>query len=193
MIWASYNFVAYALLPYLYFRRQGYTNEALSLTSNNPRADLRVLLVVLVIEAAAELFAYNGALFGLNARQLLLGIPLALVVNLFGTVLPIMVYLVSLIFPRLLKLSGSFTVTVLLGGLGYALLHTFESWAMYTSPSSSALSVIFVLLQYVPPGMVKVVLTVRTANAWVHALGYHAVAPHVTVDTPLMVKIFGLK
>jgi len=35
-------------------------------------------------------------------------------------------------------------------------------------------------------------LTLRTGNAWVHALSYHAVAPHVIVDTPLMVKIFGI-
>ncbi len=49
------------------------------------------------------------------------------------------------------------------------------------------------VLQYTVPGMIKVVLTVRTAKAWVHALGYHTVAPHVTVDTPLLVKIFGVR
>ena len=36
------------------------------------------------------------------------------------------------------------------------------------------------------------VLTLRTGNAWVHALGYHAIAPHVLIDAPLMVKIFGV-
>lgn len=191
-VWATYNFVVYAALPYLYFRTRGYSSEALSLRSNNPRADLTVILGVLALEAAGELSAYRG-IFGLSAHQLLLGIPLAAVVNLFGTVLPIMVYLVCLIFPRLLKLTGSFTATTLLGGLAYALLHIFDSWTMYTSPSASALSTIFVLLQYSVPGMIKVVLTVRTANAWVHALGYHVAAPHVTVDTPLLVKIFGVR
>ena len=50
------------------------------------------------------------------------------------------------------------------------------------SPRDVALSLIFVLLQYVGPGMFKSVLTLRTGNAWVHALGYHIAAPHVIVD-----------
>jgi hypothetical protein len=54
------------------------------------------------------------------------------------------------------------------------------------------LSLIFVLLQYFGPGMIKSVLTLRTGNAWVHAFSYHAVAPHVIADTPLMVKVFGI-
>jgi hypothetical protein len=40
--------------------------------------------------------------------------------------------------------------------------------------------------------MIKSVLTLRTGNAWVHALSYHIIAPHVIVDTPLVVKIFGI-
>jgi hypothetical protein len=54
------------------------------------------------------------------------------------------------------------------------------------------LSLMFVLFQYFGPGMIKGVLTLRTGNAWVHAVGYHAVAPHVLVDAPLMVKVFAV-
>jgi hypothetical protein len=54
------------------------------------------------------------------------------------------------------------------------------------------LLLLFVLFQYFGPGMMKSVLTLRTGNAWVHALSYHAFAPHVIVDTPLVVKIFGI-
>ena len=53
-------------------------------------------------------------------------------------------------------------------------------------------SLIFVLLQYLGPGMFKSVLTLHTGNAWVHAQSYHIIAPHVIVDTPLLVKTFSI-
>jgi hypothetical protein len=55
------------------------------------------------------------------------------------------------------------------------------------------LSLLFVFLQYFGPGMIKSVLTLRTGNAWVHALGYHAVAPHLLIDTPIFVKALGIR
>ena len=42
------------------------------------------------------------------------------------------------------------------------------------------------------PGMFKSFVTLRTGNAWVHALGYRTVAPHV-VGTPLIVKALGIR
>jgi hypothetical protein len=56
---------------------------------------------------------------------------------------------------------------------------------------NTGLSLIFVLLQYLGPGMFKSVLTLRTGNAWVHALSYHIIAPHVIVDT-LVIRTFGI-
>jgi hypothetical protein len=41
--------------------------------------------------------------------------------------------------------------------------------------------------------MMKTVITLRTGNAWVHAIAYHSIAPHTLVDAPLMVKVFGLR
>lgn len=37
------------------------------------------------------------------------------------------------------------------------------------------------------------VITLRPGNAWVHAIGYHAIASHVVVDAALMAKVFGIK
>jgi len=71
-------------------------------------------------------------------------------------------------------------------------MHLVEGWSAFDSPRDIALSLLFVLFQYFGPGMMKSVLTLRTGNAWVHALGYHAIAPHVIVDTPLVVKSFDI-
>jgi len=58
---------------------------------------------------------------------------------------------------------------------------------------NAAVSVMFLLLQYFGPGMVNAVLTLRTGNAWVHAIGYHAIAPHAYIDAPNLVRIFGVR
>ena len=189
-IWALYNFFVFALAPYIYFRRR-YTNTALNLRSTDLRNDARLVLVVLVIESVFELSAFHGIL-RLSPRQLLLGAPLSFGIFFIGTVLPTMILIYSILLPRYLKLTGSAISTVLLGGLTYAAMHLVEGWSAFDSSRDIALSLLFVLFQYFGPGMMKSVLTLRTGNAWVHAIGYHAVAPHVVVDTPLVVKIFGI-
>jgi hypothetical protein len=188
--WAIYNFLVFAVAPYLYFRRR-YTITELNLRSTDRHNDMLLILVVLAIESAFELSAFDG-IFGLSPRQALIGAPLAFALFFVGTVLPTMVLIYAILLPRYLKLTGSAISTVLLGGLTYALMHVVEGWSVFDSPQNTALSLIFVLLQYVGPGMIKSVLTLRTGNAWVHAFSYHAIAPHMIVDTPLVVKTFGI-
>jgi len=188
-IWALYNFAVFAVAPYFYFRRR-YTSTELNLRSTNRRNDTLLILIVLVIESAFELSVFDKGILRLDTNQVLLGAPLSFAVFFIGTVLPTMVLIYAILLPRYLKLTGSAISAVLLGGLTYAAMHIVEGWSAFDSPRDTALSVIFVLLTYFGPGMIKSVLTLRTGNAWVHALGYHAIAPHVIVDTPLMVKIF---
>jgi hypothetical protein len=56
-------------------------------------------------------------------------------------------------------------------------MHIVEGWSAFDSPRNTAMSLIFVLLQYFGPGMIKSVLRPRTGNAWVHAVSYHSIAP----------------
>ena len=56
----------------------------------------------------------------------------------------------------------------------------------------NALSLIFVFMTYIGPGMFKNLVTLPTGNAWVHAIAYHAIAPHVIVDAPMIAKVFGI-
>jgi hypothetical protein len=92
-----------------------------------------LILVILVLESIIELSLVSGAIFGLDANQLLVGIPLAFLLNLFGTALPIMVFIYCILLPRFLKLTGSVVATVSLGGIAYAVIHFFESWTAYDS------------------------------------------------------------
>ncbi len=190
-LWALYNLLVFAVMPYVYFRRR-YTSAELNLRSTNRRNDVLLILVILILESAVELAMFDNNILRLNVRQVILGAPLTFIVFFVGTVLPTLVLIYAILLPRYLKLTGSTISTVLLGGLTYAAMHVVEGWSLFDSPRHVALSLIFVLFQYFGPGMIKSVLTLRTGNAWVHALSYHAVAPHVLVDAPLMVKVFGI-
>jgi hypothetical protein len=189
--WALYNFLVFALAPYCYFRKR-YTNTALNFRSNNRRNDALLILIILTLESAFELAVFDQNMFRLSARQMALGASLTFVVFFIGTVLPTMVLIYAILLPRYLRITGSAISTVLLGGLTYAAMHLVEGWSAFDSPRDVALSLIFVLLQYFGPGMITSVLPLRTGNAWVHALSYHIFAPHVIVDTPLVVRIFGI-
>lgn len=189
--WAIYNFVLYAATPYLIFRRRGYTPEALNLKSSNVKNDTIVIFVVLGLETALELTGKGG--LGVTGHQFMLGGPLSFVVHLLGTGLPVMILIYSILLPRYLKLTGSRSTTVLLGALSYAALHVFEYWTVYDSAPHATLSVIFAVTTFFGPGLIKSYLTLRTGNAWVHLWAYHAIAPHVTSDTPIVVKIFGIR
>jgi len=191
--WCSYNFVVYAIVPFIVFRfLRNYSAESLNLKSSNRRNDALVIVVILVLESISELLGLSSAIFKLHPGQLLVGVPLTFLVYFLGTVLPTMVFIYCILLPRYLKLTGSVASTVILGGLTYALLHFFDGWTVFTSPGTAVLSVCFLLLQYTAPGMIKSFLTVRTGNAWVHVWAYHAIDPHVLVDTPLLVRVFRL-
>lgn len=197
LCWAAYNVIAYAVLPFAVFRRR-YSVKQLSLRSSNRRADALVIVVILALESAVQLSAVqlsgaSSSILALDLPQLLLGAPLTFVLSFVGTVLPTMVFIYCILTPRYLKLTGSVPATVILGGLTYALLHFFDGWTDFTSPIDALLSVLFLLLFYTAPGMFKTFLTVRTANAWVHVWAYHAIAPHTLIDTPMFVKVFGIR
>ncbi|GAA2758845.1 hypothetical protein [Actinopolymorpha rutila] len=190
--WAAYNLVAYAVVPLAFFRRR-YSAEQLNLRSGNRRGDLLVIVVVLLLESAVQLLTVTDSILGLAPRQALLGAPLTFALSFAGTVLPTMVFIFCVLTPRYLRLTGSVPATVLLGGLTYALLHFFDGWTTFASPVDALISVLYLVLFYTGPGMFKTYLTLRTANAWTHVWAYHAIAPHTLVDTPMFVRIFGIR
>ncbi|MFM9936345.1 MAG: hypothetical protein ACKVOL_09105 [Novosphingobium sp.] len=190
--WMIYNFVMFAVIPFVWFR-QKYSLTQLNLRSTNRSNDAVVILIIMVIEGTFEMTGLSADFFALSPRQIFVGGSITFFFYFFGTVLPTMILVFAILLPRYLKLTGSATATVLLGGLTYAALHLVEGWSIFSSPRLGTLSILFVFLQYFSPGMIKSVLTLRTGNAWVHAFGYHAVAPHLLVDTPLFVKALAIR
>jgi hypothetical protein len=190
-MWSPYNFVFYAVLPYWIFRRRGYSSEQLCLRSSNPLNDAIVILAVLALGLVVDL--PMNPIWRLNPRQFTIGAALAFFFSFLGTGLPIMIFLTSILVPRYQKLTGSTAATMVLSGFTYAGMHLSEYWTRYDSPAHATLSVIFIVLLFGGPGMVKAYLTLRTGNAWVHLWGYHVIWPHVTGDTAAFAKIFSLR
>ncbi len=189
--WSIYNFIFYALIPYAVFRGRGYSDQQLCLRSSDLRNDILVIVGVLGIGLSGDL--RGNPIWRLNGHQFAVGGTIAFVASLFGTGLPIMIFLTSILIPRYKKLTGSTAATVVLGGFTYAALHLSEYWTRYDTPAHGALSFVFIMLLFGGPGMVKSYLTQRTGNAWVHLWGYHAIWPHVTDDTGIFVRIFQIR
>jgi hypothetical protein len=192
IVWAGYNLLAYVVVPLLWLGRR-VSRDRLLLRSHDRRNDALLIVVVLAVESLVQVAALSDAIFGLGFRQVALGAPLTFVLYMVGTVLPTMIFVQALLVPRFLALTNSVPATVILGGVAYAAMHFPETWMVMTSPGNTILSVIFLGFTYFGPGLVKATLTVRTGNAWVHVWAYHAIAPHTLLDTPLIVRIFGIR
>jgi hypothetical protein len=190
--WAAYNLLVYAVLPLAYFRRR-YSAEQLNLVSSSRGADARLIAVILLVESTFQIATLPTVVGQLSARQYVIGLPVTFVLYLAGTVLPAMVFVYCILVPRFLKLTGSTATTVILGGVTYTLLHVWDAWTVLTSPTDALLSVAFLFLIYLGPGMMKTMLTVRTGNAWTHVWAYHALAPHTLIDAPHVVDVFELR
>ncbi|MBW9215314.1 hypothetical protein KV102_10720 [Mumia sp. zg.B53] len=192
LAWVTFNVTAYVVVPLWWFARRGSLDRRW-FHSHDRRTDVRVVLIVLVWESAFQMLVFGAAFFALTGRQMAVGSVIALIVSFLGTVLPTLVMVTALVVPLVLRASGSAATAVVCGGLAYAALHAFDGWTDYRSVTAAVLSVALLVLQYLLPGMFKALLTVRTGNVWVHAWAYHAVAPHVWADTPLMVRVFGVR
>jgi hypothetical protein len=189
--WTAYNGVLLAVVPYTVFRMRGYSNEQMNLHSSNLKSDVIVIAVVLAMGCFFDI-VLGESFVNLTRHQQIVGGLLSFVLHLAGTDLPVMIFIYSILLPRYERLTAPVTA-FLLGAASYPAIHVFESWTRYDSPAHSAVSVMAVFLLFFPPGLMKSFLTVRTGNAWVHVWAFHAISPHVTVDTRLIVRDFNIR
>jgi len=189
-LWTAYNFILLALAPYIVFRMRGCSREQLNLRSANWKNDLLVIVIVMAIGCLMDLTGPN--ILQLTSHQRIAGGLLSFVVHLFLTDVPVMILIYAILLPRYARLVSPATA-FLLGAASYPAIHILETFTRYDSPRDSVISAIFVFLFFFPPGVMKSFLTMRTGNAWVHMWGFHAVSPHVTVDTRLIVHDFNIR
>jgi hypothetical protein len=189
-LWTAYDFTFFALLPYVVFRMRGYSREQLNLRSANWKNDTLVILVVLAIGCVMDFRGPN--ILQLTPHQQIVGGLLSFVIHLFLTDLPVMIFIYAILLPRYACLFSPATA-FLAGAASYPAIHIFETFTRYDSPYHSLISAIFVFLIFFPPGVMKSFLTMRTGNAWIHMWGFHAISPHVTVDTRLIVHDFRIR
>lgn len=186
-LWSAYNFILLAVVPYVVFRVRGYSREQLNLKSANWKNDTLVILVVLAVGCLMD---FRGpSILQLTLQQRIAGGLLSFVIHLLLTDFPVMIFIYAILLPRYARLFSPATA-FLLGAASYPAIHIFETFTRYDSPSDSLISAIFVFLFFFPAGVMKSFLTMRTGNAWVHMWGFHAISPHVTVDTRLVVHDF---
>lgn len=189
--WMGYNFLMYVLVPVLYFwRLKRYSLKQLNIISNrNIGRDISVILIVLMIEIAIQLGGVSNQILHLPWQQGLQAGLIAFAVNLIGTALPTAIFIYALMFSRFVAVFKNPVVVIVLGGLTYMTVHFFDYWMVFGSVGAFAASFGALFLQYFMPGVIKSVLTYRTGNPWVHLWAYHAIAPHVVLDTPHFVDM----
>ncbi len=97
--------------------------------------------------------------------------------------------------PRYYRLFLSISGVPLVGGAAsYPALHVFESWTNYDTPTHGVVSVLFVFLTFFPAGLMKSYFDAANGKCvGSHAGTFHAVTPHVMVDTRLVVNDFNIR
>jgi hypothetical protein len=87
---------------------RGYSNEQLSLKSANLKRDVLVIVVVLCFSGGLDMMGPH--VFQLTRHQQLVGGLMSFCLHLFGTDLPIMIFIYSILMPRYFKLFSPMTL-----------------------------------------------------------------------------------
>ena len=183
LLWATYNVVGLAVLPYLFFRyRLGYSPASMLLRFPRPRVWVPYFLVIGTLGFVFAITPEYGST-PLSAHLL------TLVLFTAGSFLPIMITTQSLLTPRLAHLTGSWVTGAVLSALAYAALNVTEAFLAWGSSAQVLLSLAW-FMQVAFWGLVKAITTLRTGNAWMHIATTHTI--HLA-EAPAVASTFSLR
>jgi hypothetical protein len=183
LLWVGYNFVAYAVLPFLVFSRlRGYSLASMLLRFPRPRVWVPFAVVVGLL-GFLPVVSPDYWTTPISAHLLTLGLMTV------GTIMPVMILTQSLIAPRLAIISRSWVTGAVLAGLVYALFNANEFFLQWGSASEIILSLAWVV-QVAFWGVVKGLVTLCTGSAWLHIFVTHTI--HLA-EAPAVARVFGLR
>lgn len=183
VLWVGYNFVVYAVVPFLVFSRlRGYSLASMLLRFPRPRVWVPFAVVVGLLGFLPVVSPDYWAT-PISAHLLTLGLMT------IGTFIPVMILTQSLIAPRLAVVFRSWVTGAVLAGLVYALFNANEFFLEWGSSSEILLSLAWVV-QVAFWGVVKGLVTLSTGSAWLHIFVTHTI--HLA-EAPAVARVFGLR
>lgn len=183
LLWVGYNFIVYAVVPFLvFFRLRGYSLASMLLRVPKPRVWVPFAVIAGLL-GFLPVVSPDYWTTPLSAHLLTLGLMTV------GTIIPVMILTQSLIAPRLAMVSRSWVTGAVLAGLVYALFNANEFFLQWGSPSETLLSLAWVV-QVAFWGVVKGLVTLSTGSAWLHIFVTHTI--HLA-EAPAVARVFGLK
>ncbi|MEM7337253.1 MAG: hypothetical protein AAF467_01330 [Actinomycetota bacterium] len=188
--WAAVNPIVYALVPYLWLRSRGSSDEDLGLRGNNWRLDWKLLVVIGGIDLILAITTRDY--LDLDLGQMVVASPLTFLLYGLGAGLPVVIVTQAVIAPRVYAMTGSHVSAGAACVIAYAVFSSTDQGLIYDGAAHAILAFLFITVSNFGPGLVKGMLTVRTGNVWLHFLAYHVLSFHTWADAPLVARIFEL-
>ncbi|MEM8859547.1 MAG: hypothetical protein AAGD96_14555 [Chloroflexota bacterium] len=188
--WATINLIFYGIIPYLFFRWRGSSNQDLGLAGNNWRSDIWLLLAIGGIDAYSAIT--TRGFLALDSSQMLSAVPLTAILYGFGAGIPIVIMTQAIVAPRIMKLTNSHITTVIVLTFTYAIFSSTDGGIVFDSGGHAFYVILFWITRNMGPGLVKAMLTVRTGNSWLHMYEFHVMSFHIWADASTVAFVFGL-
>jgi hypothetical protein len=187
-LWMLVNSIVYVVVPLLWLRKTG-LNIAEFTRALEWRRNIWILIAFWALDFFGPIIG-GVPFFSLTAEQYAIGIPTSILVNTFGTGLPVVILMHVVLIPRLMLIYKSKLVVISIAGLFYAVFSLFDPGVDYSSLDMSILSVTYILMTQLLVGMGKATFTVVTANPFIHFATLHVLSARVPFDTAMYAEIF---
>jgi len=184
LVWATYNFIIYTVIPLVYFMGiRNYNARSLLLKFPNARTFMPIAIIVGLIGVVPLM---KGEFFVAP----IMAHVLTFLIYTLGAVLPVAIFTQALLAPRLAILSKSWITGTVLAALAYTAFNLNEYFLEWDSLEKVSLSLITLVAGDFGWGLLKAIVTLSLNNAWMHVFTTHTF--HYG-DSAVVAEVFNLK